>query len=134
MSTVEEMARLHDLHMSMIIKILRLGEGHGHKGRFGESYMGGQNPSIMYLVFKDHKLKDKNGLYKTRPIVAANTSYNVGMSETCSVILVSLYASRENKAGVISTDDLLARINTLAEETAKEGGKYVKRGAPSEEA
>ena len=56
------------------------------------------------------------------------------MSETCSVILEALYASRTYKTGVISTDDLLARINTVAEETLKEGDKFVKRGTPWDEA
>ena len=97
MADVETMAKKHDYHMSMIIKVLKLGDSHGHRGRFRESYMGGKNPSTMYLAFKDHKPKDKNGLYKTRPIVAANTSYNVGLRETCSVILESIYQSREDK-------------------------------------
>ena len=44
MSTVEEMAALHDCHTGMIIKILGLGEGHCHKGRFRESYLGGAEP------------------------------------------------------------------------------------------
>ena len=99
MAHVEEMARTHDQQLSMLVKILKLGDSHGHRGRFRESYLGGQNPSTMYLVFKDHKPKDANGHYKKGPIVAANTSYNVGMSETCSVILESLYASREEKTG-----------------------------------
>ena len=49
MSHVEEMARTHDLHMSMLAKILRLGEGHGHKARFRESYLGGEHPASMGL-------------------------------------------------------------------------------------
>ena len=88
----------------------------------------------MYLAIKDHKPKDARGLYKTRPIVAANTSYNVGMSETVSIILESIYAGMEERAGVISTDDMLARINLLAEGVREEGGTFVKRGAPWAEA
>ena len=107
MHEVENMAKKHDNHMSMILKILKVGQSHGHKGKFKESYMGGQNPSVMYLVIKDHKPKDNQCLYKTRPIVAANASYNVGLSETISVILESLYNDLEDRAGAISTDDML---------------------------
>ena len=134
MHDVENMARLHDNHMSMIIKILRVGQSHGHKGRFRESYLGGQNPSVMYLLIKDHKPKDSKGLYKTRPVVAANTSYNVGLSETISVILESLYNDLDERAGAISTDDMLARINLVSEEVKKAGGTFAKKGAPEEKA
>ena len=47
--------------------------------------------------------------------MADNTSYNVGMSEAISVILESAYAGLENRVGVISTDDMLARINLVSE-------------------
>ena len=70
---------------------------------------------MMYLAIKEDKHKDTQGLYKTRPIVADNTSYNVGMSEAISVILESAYAGLENRVGVISTDDMLARINLVSE-------------------
>ena len=105
-----------------MINILGLGDGHGHRGSVRESYLEGQNPSVMYLAMKDHKPKDAKGLYKTRSIVADNTSYDVGLSETVSTILEALYSGREDRAGVISTEDLLARINLLAEGLVKEGG------------
>ena len=40
MGDVTEMALEHDSHMSMFIKMLRMGEAWGHRGRLGESYMG----------------------------------------------------------------------------------------------
>ena len=58
----------------------------------------------------------------------------MGISETISLILESVYAGMEQRTGVISTDDMLARVNMLAEGVKKEGGTFVKRGAPWEEA
>ena len=54
--------------------------------------------------------------------MGANTSYNVGLSEAVSVILESLYSGMESRAGVISTDDMLARKNMVADGVQKEGG------------
>ena len=41
MMDVEMKAQIHDNNMSMLLKILKVGQSHGHKGRFRESYMGG---------------------------------------------------------------------------------------------
>ena len=57
MEEVEVLAKTHYQHMSMLLKILKLGHSWGHRARFRESCLGGQNPSVMYLAIKDDKPK-----------------------------------------------------------------------------
>ena len=84
---VLENARVSDAHTSCWIKMMGVGEQHRHTARFRESYMGGDTPAAMTLLAKDHKPQNKDGTYKTRPVVMGNTSYNVGLSEMLSELL-----------------------------------------------
>ena len=68
----------------------------------------------MYLLVKDHKGKNEDGTYKTRPVVSGNLSYNAGLSETISEILESVFKERGgSNIGVISTDDMLRRFEDI---------------------
>ena len=53
-------------------------------------------------------------------MVSGHLSYTTGMSEILSDMLKSVYMSLDNKVGVISTDDLLSRLQDLEVQMEKE--------------
>ena len=53
-------------------------------------------------------------------MVSGHLSYTTGMSEILSDMLKSAYMSLDNKVGVISTDDLLSRLQDLEVQMEKE--------------
>ena len=113
MKEVAKCAEYLDCHTSMLIKITGVGDSWGHYARMRESLLGGQCPAPMYLMVKDHKALGPEGTPKTRPVVSGHLSYTTGLSEILSDMIESVYVSLNNKTGVISTDDLLARFKKL---------------------
>ena len=75
----------------------------------------------MYVLIKDHKGLDSTGLPKTRPVVSGCSSYNVGMSELCSEVLEAVFKGMQEKVGVISSDDFLAKMHKLNAVIEQEG-------------
>ena len=94
MEEVVRRADLLDCHSLMFIKMFNIGQAHNHGWRMRESYLGSDCPAPMYLLIKDHKGRNPDGTYKTRPVVAGNLSYNIGFSETLSEILESVFKHR----------------------------------------
>ena len=129
MEEVVKRADLLDSHASMYIKMFNIGQAHNHGWRMRESFLGSDCPAPLYLLIKDHKGRNSDGTFKTRPVVSGNLSYNAGFSETLSEILESVFKERGgSNLGVISTDDLLRRVEDvnmrlrMSRRAADEGG------------
>ena len=75
--------------------------------------LGGDTPAPRYVLAKDHKGLDDNGLHKTRPVVCGCSSYNVRVLEMISKVLEAVYKPKADKVGVISTEDLLAKVHDI---------------------
>ena len=100
-------------HTSIWLKMFRVGEAHGQVDRFRKSLIGGDTPAPLYVLVKDHKAMESNGLPKTRPVVSGCSSYNVGMSELCSEVLEATFKNMRERVGVISSDDFLSKLHKL---------------------
>ena len=72
MAEVLKMSEDIDNHSSAYLRMFNMGEAWGHQKRLRRSFLGGQAPSPMYLLIKDHKKWDPEGppkQIKTRPVV-----------------------------------------------------------------
>ena len=103
-------------HVSMILKIYRVGSSWGHEGR-ARSTMINQSEMIsnMYCLYKDHK-----GWHwglgtdpPSRPIASGNTGQNVHMSELTSELIESVVTAYKGGVEIISTEDMLAKWDDL---------------------
>ena len=120
-SEMDEMARLVSCHTSSWLKMLNVGEQHGQANRFRKSFLGENSPAPMYILIKDHKETKDGEFPKTRPVVAGCSSYNVGLSEILSELLEGVYKTKEDKVGVISSDDFLANLHQFNKKISDEG-------------
>ena len=103
-------------HTRMWTKILNAGESHGHHDRITNSkVMNSEATASKYFMYKDHK---KEGGY--RPVVSGCTSNTLGLSNMLSDVVESLCLSMKNPFEIISSEDLLARIDKFNKEIEKE--------------
>ena len=109
--TLEKTSKLVNAHTSMWIKMMNLGKTNKQAGRFRESYLGNEMPPLMYLLVKDHKEKDEDGLLKTRPVVSGCIAYNAGLSEMVSEILEVVFRAKKYRIGVLSSEDFLSNMH-----------------------
>ena len=65
----------------------------------------------MYLLVKDHKGMDSEGLTPTRPVVSACSSMGVHLTNILSTILEPLATRLGKNYEFISTEDMLAKID-----------------------
>ena len=104
-------------HTSMYMKIYNVGESQRNRERLRESLLGHHHPATMKLLGKDHKPKNKEGLMKTRPVVAGNTSHTVGLGEILTDVLKPIMFQRRKDKGrninIVSSDDMISRINNI---------------------
>ena len=100
----------------MITKIFNIGESHGHLKRVQESTIThSETLAPMYYLFKDHKAEPG-----WRPVVSGCNSNTVGLSNILSDIIESVCSSIESPYEVISSEDLLSRIETFNRKLKKE--------------
>ena len=120
-------------HVSMLLKMSRMGESWNHEERMRESNIKhSMYTSPMYLLVKDHKLVEKGGEIPTRPVVSANEGIGTSLSTILSEFLEPLADSLEDRMEVISTEDYLNRLtecNKKIEEEWKEGEELTHIGA-----
>ena len=108
-------------HMSMLIKVFRIGKNWGHESRIRETTMGEALQACpVHLLYKDHKgwTKDKGGVPPMRQVAGGNKGMNLHISEVISDILEPMVGRVTGGREVISTEDTLAHledINTHAE-------------------
>ena len=107
-------------HVSMLVKVFKIGSAWDHGPRIRETVMG-ENMSIcpMSLLFKDHKgwSPTLGTVPPTRPVVGGHLGINLHISELVSDILDPVVGRYEGGKEIISTEDMLARIEILNEAT-----------------
>ena len=108
----KEIQRKTNGHVSMWIKMTNMGENWNHTARIRETCI---NHSCcvcpMYLLVKDHKLVKPGELPPTRPVCSGCSSMGVHLSNILSDIIDAIANSMKNKIEVVSTEDLLNKID-----------------------
>ena len=103
-------------HTRMLTKVFNMGESHKHLKRIQETVITHSETSApMYYLFKDHKSEPG-----WRPVVSGCNSNTVGISNIVSDVVESICNSIENPYEVISSEDMLYRINKFNKEIEKE--------------
>ena len=105
-------------NMSMLIKVFKLGRGWDQVERVRETMIGNSLTLCpLYLTYKDHKGWDhtRGTPPPTRPIAGGNTGLNLHLSEVLSEVTESVAAHHKDTCEVISTEDMIARIQELNE-------------------
>ena len=106
----------------MLLKVVNAGEAHGHLERISNSKItNSETEAPKYYLFKDHKEKES-----WRPVVSGCNSNTLGLSNLLSDMVESICCSIHNPYEVISSEDLLARIeefNIKVKEGIKENGE-----------
>ena len=87
-----------------------------HEDRLRESCLQQTcNVHPMYLLAKDHKAREPGQLPATQPVVSGCSGMLLSLSNLLSDHLESLANIRENPIEVISTEDMLSRIDIYNE-------------------
>ena len=103
-------------HVSMIIKIFKIGSYWKHELRIRESMMGeGQSICPLSLLFKDHKgwTSEMGTVPPTRPVAGGHLGINLHLSELVSDILDPVVGEYRGGREIISTEDGIARMEKL---------------------
>jgi hypothetical protein len=120
MKQVGEIEKHLNGHCTFWCKMWRSGEMHGHKERIIDSKVCRScKVASMYILVKDHKLDGS-----TRPVVTGCSSNTRGMSNAVSDFLESVANSIPDAYEVISSEDMLARVeagNEAARKIIEEG-------------
>ena len=102
--------------VAMLIKCFKIGSNWGQTDRIRETMLGeGIATCPISLLFKDHK-GWKNGspdVPPTRHVAGGHKGMNMHLSEVVSDLLEPLVGTLPGGEEVISTEDLLARIDDL---------------------
>ena len=121
---IREKERVLNGHTSMWIKMTNLGEQHNHEDRARESKISkSQNLANMYLLLKDHK-----ETLSTRPVVSGCDSNTLGLSNMVAELLEAICNSMESPYEVISTEDMLSRIEEANKEILQLRQEKLARG------
>ena len=119
-----EKERVINGHTSMWLKMTCLGEAHNHEDRARESKLSKSlNLADMYLLLKDHK-----ETLSTRPVVTGCNSNTLGLSNIVAELLESVCNSMSSPYEVISTEDMLSRIEDCNREILKNRAEKIARG------
>ena len=109
--------KLND-HTRMLAKAMNMGESHDHLSRILASKISNsENTAPKYYLYKDHKKVES-----WRPVVSGCSSNTLGLSNLLSEMIESVANAVDNPFEVISSEDLLSRIenfNRLVAETKK---------------
>ena len=96
-------------HTRMFCKILNAGEHHDHLTRIIESkVVESEVTAPKYFLLKDHKKEES-----WRPVVSGCTSNTLGLSNLLSDIVESVANAVEDPYEVISSEDLLSRVENF---------------------
>ena len=115
---VEEAQKEVNGHVAMILKIFRVGEYWGHVDRVRETMLGNDMTVCpISLLYKDHKdwVNGGDGVPPTRHVAGGHVGLNLYISELVSDILEPMVSTLKDGEEVISTEDLLARVDRLNE-------------------
>ena len=115
---VEEMQKDIKCHTKGLNRVFRPGMTHGERNMercFEAKELRTTAIPKMKLLLKDHKEKGKDGILKTRPVCTACRSPNGELSEYLADIIDAV-ADTADSCEAISTEDLLSKIDRVAEE------------------
>ena len=103
--------------VSMLLKIMRVGEDINHTDRWRESTLsGGQETCPLWLLFKCHKgwSSSKGGAPPTRPVIGGNQGMNSHLSELLSWLLEPLATEMMGKSSEVNSgEDLKSSLDRL---------------------
>ena len=103
-------------HVAMLIKVFRIGSHWDHGFRVRETMMG-NNQAVcpLSLLYKDHKgwTSSRGTPPPTRPVAGGHLGINMHISEIVSDLLDPVVMLYEGGREIISTEDLLARLEIL---------------------
>ena len=103
-------------HTRMLVKIFNMGEKNDHLQRILDSKITNSEQSApKYFMFKDHK--EEGGW---RPVVSGCSSNTLGLSNLLSEVVESICSAVPNPYEVISSTDMLSRIEKFNEYVRKE--------------
>ena len=106
---VKEVEKSINEHTRMLTKVFNIGEEHDHIARVLRSKISNSEMTApKYYMFKDHKKEEA-----WRPVVSGCSSNTLGLSNLLSEVIESLCAAVENPFEVISSEDMLYRIEEL---------------------
>ena len=126
---VKKIQRLHNGHVAMWTRMTSMGQVWKHEDRIRESCI--QHTCTippMYLLVKDHKKTKEGDLPATRPVVSGTSGMGLSMSNILSDMVESLANMRPDTIEVISTEDLLSRVNDYNEKYAEKANDAVLTG------
>ena len=104
----------------MLLKVVNAGEAHGHLERISNSKItNSETEAPKYYLFKDHKTKES-----WRPVVSGCNSNTLGISNLLSDIVESICCSVKDPYEVISSEDMLARIEEFNLKLKKERERH----------
>ena len=123
-----ELERRINGHTSMWIKMSNMGENHRHTERIRETCINHSCAiSSLYLLLKDHKIVVPGDLPATRPVCSGCTGFDVHFSNILSEFLEAIANAMRNSIEVISSEDLISKINEYNEELAEEVKKEIEK-------
>ena len=109
-------------HTRMICKVVNAGEYHGHMDRILSSKIVNYESSApKYYLYKDHKK-----IESWRPVVSGCSSNTLGLSNMLSDIVESVCSSILEPLEVISSEDLLSRIEKFNDWASKQKSDWRK--------
>ena len=117
---VRKIQNLHNGHTSMWLRMTNMGLEWNHQDRIKESCL--QHTCTvppMYLLVKDHKEKKEGALPATRPVVSGKSGMGLSMSNILSDMIENIANMRPNAIEIISTEDLLSRVDHYNENVAE---------------
>ena len=100
-------------HVSMLIKIFKIGKNWLQGDRIRETMMGESMETCpVHLLYKDHKgwTPSKGGVPPTRHVAGGNRGVNLYLSEIVSDILEPMVGMVIGGHEVISTEDMIANV------------------------
>ena len=104
-------------HVSMWLKITNMGLDWKHSARIRETCLNNSCCAApMYLLVKDHKNVKPGELPPTRPVCSSCGSMGVHLSNILSEILDAIANNMKEKIEVLSTEDLLHKIDEYNKE------------------
>ena len=107
--TLRQVERQLNNHTRMLIKVFNVGEQHNHVKRVTDSKLTTlETCAPKYYLYKDHKEKES-----WRPVVSGCNSNTLGLSNLLSDVVEPICTAVVNPYEVISSKDLLSRIEVL---------------------
>ena len=105
---LEKIEKESNRHSYAFKRMLNLGKNHGQEDRYTEAINSVDNvPPPTYYLVKDHKPRDENNLYRTRPVCGAEEGPLQRLQMLIHMVLAAFVNCREEKYSCASTEEML---------------------------